>query len=74
MRSVEFALEALDDLEDLPTIARQLTVLAELGKVVCGQSDPELWELQIDEKRVFYRVQCDEIIVVGAESIPPVRH
>lgn len=69
VRSVEFELDALDELDDLPAIARQLTVLAELGRVVCGQSDPMLWELQIDEKRVLYRVEGDEILVVAAETI-----
>jgi hypothetical protein len=74
VRAVEFELEALDELDDLPFIARQLTVLAECGRVVCGQPDPLLWELQIGEKRVFYRFEEDEIRVISAESIARVRH
>jgi hypothetical protein len=71
---VEFLIEALEELEDLSAIARQLTVLADTGRIACGQADPDLFELSIGEKRVFYRFEDGQILVLWAESISPTRH
>ena len=71
---VEFLIEALEDLEDLPAIARQLTSMADLGRVACGQADPGLRELKLGEKRLFYRCEEEQILVLWAESVPPTQH
>ena len=75
---VEFLLEALEDLEDLPAIARQLTALAPEGRVACGQSDPGLLELTLREghreKRLIYRYEPEQILVLSAERVVPTRH
>ena len=65
---VEFTLEAMEDIEDLPHVARQLSRLAKLGSVACGQADPRLRELIVDQQRVLYRVERDQIVVLGATS------
>ncbi len=74
IRSVEFDIEALEDLEDLPQIARQLTRLADWGRVACGQPDPTLLELQLGEKRLLYRIEGDEVWVLSAERVAPTCH
>ena len=74
IRSVEFMLDALDDLDDLPAIAKQLTARADEGRIACGQPDPGLWELVIGEKRLLYRQEDDEVIVLHAEHMPPTQH
>jgi hypothetical protein len=75
---VEFLLAALEDLEDLPAIARQLTALAPEGRVACGQSDPDLRELTLREghreKRLIYRCEPDQILVLSAEHVAPTQH
>lgn len=75
---VEFLIDALDDADDLPAIARQLTAQASHGRVACGQSDPTLLELTVrgesGEKRLIYRVEPEQILVLWAESVAPTRH
>ncbi len=71
---VEFLIEALDDLDDLPKIARQLTRMADHGRARCGQTDPDLLELILGEKRLIYRVEAEQILVLWAETIPPTQH
>jgi len=71
---VEFLLDALDELEDLPAIARLLTTMADHGRVRCGQGDPGLLELTLGEKRLIYRFEAEQILVLSAETIAPTRH
>ncbi len=75
---VEFLLDALEDLEDLTSIARQLAALAPHGRVACGQSDPELLELTLTgacgQKRLLYRCELEQIVVLSAEHIAPTQH
>jgi hypothetical protein len=59
--------EALEDIDDLPRVARLLTHLAKQGRIVCGQSDPETREVIIDQQRVRYRVEEEQIVVLSAE-------
>lgn len=66
-RPVEFTKEALEDIEDLPEIASALSQAAELGRVVCGQSDPLMLELVIEQLRVLYRLEEHQIVVLGAD-------
>ena len=67
-RPVEFTTEALEDIEDLPEIARALSRSAELGRIVCGQSDPRTLELVIEQLRVLYRLEDHQIIVLAADG------
>jgi hypothetical protein len=67
-RPVEFTREALEDIEDLPEVARELSRSAELGRIVCGQSDPRTLELVIERLRVLYRLEDHLILVLGADS------
>ncbi len=75
---IEFLLEAMEELEDLPAIARQLTALAAQGRVACGQSDEGLLELTVSEKqgqkRLIYRCESEQIVVLSAERVAPTRH
>ncbi len=75
---VEFLIDAMHDLEDLPAIARQLTALAHAGKPACGQPDPSLRELVLaegsSEKRLIYRCESEQILVLSAERVSPTRH
>jgi hypothetical protein len=71
---VEFTLEAMEDIEDLPYVARQLSRLAELGTIACGQADPRLRELVVDQQRVLYRVEREQIVVLSASAAPPLMH
>lgn len=71
---VEFMLEAMEELDDLPAIARQITALADLGRVACGQPDPSLLELTVGEKRLIYRCESEQILVLFAESVGPTQH
>jgi hypothetical protein len=73
-RPVEFTLEAMEDIEDLQRVARQLSRLGELGRVACGQADPSLRELVVDQQRVLYRVERDQIVVLGASAALPALH
>lgn len=84
-RPVEFTLEAMEDIEDLPYVARQLSRLGELGCVACGQADPCLRELIVDGRasagepllsalRVLYRVEPDQILVLAASVATPALH
>lgn len=73
-RPVEFTLEAMEDIDDLPHVARQLSRLGELGRVACGQADPCLRELIVDAQRVLYRVEPDQIVVLGASTAPLALH
>lgn len=73
-RPVEFTLEAMEDIEDLPHVARQLSRLGELGRVACGQTDACLRELVVDEQRVLYRLERDQIVVLGASVAAPPLH
>jgi hypothetical protein len=71
---VEFSLEALEDLEDLPAIAKQLKLLADEGRIACGQPDPSVRELEIARRRILYRQRGDELEVITAEPVVPARH
>lgn len=64
---VEFTPEALEDIDDLTEIARALSEYSELGRIVCGQSDPLTLELVIERLRVQYRVEEHQITVLGAD-------
>lgn len=64
---VEFTPEALEDIDDLSEIARALSEYSELGRIVCGQSDPRTLELVIERLRVQYRVEEHQITVLGAD-------
>jgi hypothetical protein len=66
-RPVEFTREALEDIEDLPEVARALSRAAESGRIVCGQSDPCMLELVIERLRVLYRLEDHLILVLGAD-------
>jgi hypothetical protein len=66
-RPVEFTREALEDIEDLPEVARALSQSAEYGRIVCGQSDPRTLELVIEQLRVLYRLEDHLILVLGAD-------
>lgn len=66
-RPVEFTPEALEDIEDLPEVARALSQSAELGRIVCGQSDPCTLELVIERLRVLYRLEDHQILVLAAD-------
>jgi DNA-binding transcriptional LysR family regulator len=68
-RPVEFTREALEDIEDLPEIARALSRAAETGRIVCGQSDPFMLELVIERLRVLYRLEDHLILVLGADCM-----
>ncbi|MDB4976193.1 MAG: hypothetical protein JWN48_4534 [Myxococcaceae bacterium] len=67
-KPVEFTEEALEDIEDLPEIARALSQSAELGRIVCGQSDPCTLELVIERLRVLYRLEENQIVVLCADA------
>jgi hypothetical protein len=82
---VEFTLEALEDIEDLPRVARTLSVLVEgrgsaqepwgnAGRAACGQADPLTREVLIDGQRVLYRLEREQIVVLSAELEPPSLH
>jgi hypothetical protein len=60
---VEFTQEAMQDIEDLPRIARQLSRALEFGRVLCGQPDPCTRE----DLRVVYRVERDQVVVLSAD-------
>jgi hypothetical protein len=64
---VEFTLEALEDIEDIVGVARQLSRQAQRGRIACGQSDPETRELVIDRTRLLYRLEPTQIVVLGAD-------
>lgn len=68
-RPVEFTREALEDIEDLPGVARLLSRAAESGRIVCGQSDPCVLELEIERLRVLYRLEDHLIVVLGADAL-----
>ncbi len=67
-RPVEFTPEALEDIEDLPEVARALSECAELGRIVCGQSDPCTLELVVERLRVLYRLEEHQILVLAADQ------
>jgi hypothetical protein len=69
VRPVEFTPEALEDIEDLPEVAHALSRAAELGRIVCGQSDPFTLELVIEQLLVLYRLEEHQIVVLGADSL-----
>jgi hypothetical protein len=71
---IEFMPDALEEIDDLCSIAKQLTVTAELGRIACGQADPELRELIIDGSRLLYRVEEEQIVVLSAERFLPLVH
>lgn len=64
---VEFTQEAMQDIEDLPRLARQLSRALEFGRVLCGQPDPCTREIVIEELRVVYRVERDQVVVLSAD-------
>ena len=64
---VEFTPEALEDIDDLTEIAKALSEFSELGRIVCGQSDPRMLELVIERLRVQYRIEDHQITVLGAD-------
>jgi hypothetical protein len=71
---VEFTQEAMAEIDDLPRVARLLSRMVDFGRVVCGQADPLLRELVIDEQRVLYRVEREQIVVLSADPAPPSLH
>lgn len=71
---VEFTLEALEDIEDLVSVARKLSRVAPLGRIACGQGDPFLREVVIDRLRLLYRLEETQILVLGADLSPPLKH
>jgi hypothetical protein len=71
---VEFTLEALEDIDDLPLIASQLTRAAECGRIACGQADPDVRELLVGQNRVLYRLEEEQIVVLSAEPFVPSLH
>jgi hypothetical protein len=71
---VEFTHEALDDVYDIVSMARVLSRSAEAGRVACGQSDPQVRELTVDQHRVIYRIEPDQVVVLGAEPSCATRH
>jgi hypothetical protein len=71
---VEFTLEALDDIEDIISVARKLSRVATLGRVACGQSDPFMREVSIGRTRLLYRLEETQILVLGADCTPPLHH
>lgn len=71
---VEFTLEALEDIEDLVSVARKLSRVAPLGRVACGQADPFIREVVIDRLRLLYRLEETQILVLGADLSPPLTH
>lgn len=64
---VEFTQEAMQDIEDLPRLARQLSRALEFGRVLCGQADPCTREIVIEELRVVYRVEREHVVVLSAD-------
>lgn len=64
---VEFTLEALEDIEDIIDVARKLSRRAALGRIACGQSDPDTRELIIDRTRLLYRLEATQIVVLSAD-------
>lgn len=71
---VEFTLEAMEDIDDLPRVARLLSRMVDFGRVACGQADPLLRELVIDDQRLLYRVEREQIVVLSADPAPPSLH
>jgi hypothetical protein len=71
---VEFTQEAMQDIDDLPRVARLLSRMVDFGKVACGQDDPLLREVVIDDLLVMYRVERDQIVVLSADPAPPSLH
>lgn len=69
---IEFMPEALADLEDLPRVARLLSRQADLGRIACGQADPMTREVVIDQHRLLYRVEREQIVVLSAEPTFPI--
>jgi hypothetical protein len=71
---VEFTQEAMQDIDDLPRVARLLSRMVDFGKVACGQGDPLLREVIIDDQCVMYRVEREQIVVLSADPAPPSVH
>jgi hypothetical protein len=71
---IEFMPDALEEIDDLCAIARKLTHAAELGRIACGQADPEVRELIIDDNRLMYRIEDEQIVVLSAERFAPSLH
>jgi hypothetical protein len=71
---IEFMPDALEEIDDLCAIARKLTHAAELGRIACGQADPEVRELIIDDNRLLYRLEDEQIVVLSAERFAPSLH
>lgn len=74
MLPVEFTQEAMQDIDDLPRVARLLSRMVDFGKVACGQADPLLREVVIDDLLLMYRVERDQIVVLSADPAPPSLH
>lgn len=71
---VEFTQEAMEDIDDLPRVARLLSRMVDRGRVACGQADPLMRELVIDDQRLLYRVEREQIVVLSAAPAPPALH
>jgi hypothetical protein len=71
---VEFTLEALEDIEDIVSMARKLSRQADDGRIACGQSDPSTRELVIDHTRLLYRLEATQILVLGADPTTHPHH
>jgi hypothetical protein len=68
---VEFTQEAMEDIEDLPRLARQLSRALDCGRVLCGQADLCTREIVIEDLRILYRVEREQVVVLSAD---PVEH
>ncbi len=71
---VEFTQDAMADIEDLPRLARQLSKALEFGRVLCGQPDPCTREIVIEELRIVYRVEREQVVVLSADPAPRSLH
>ena len=71
---VEFTLRALEDIEDVQSVARELARAPELGRIACGQGDPRVLSIALGKLRVLYRLESEQIVVLGAEPIARTLH
>jgi hypothetical protein len=64
---VEFTQEAMEDIEDLPRLARKLSHALDFGQILCGQPDPCTREIVIEDLRIVYRVEREQVVVLSAD-------
>jgi hypothetical protein len=48
-------------------VARQLSRALDFGRVLCGQSDPCTREIVIEDLRVSYRIEREQVVVLSAD-------